>query len=114
MSLDVQLVIFKNKKAMAPTEIVYESNITHNLNKMAEAAGIYMELWRPEEIGVKKAEQLIEPLRIGIAKLGADPEFYKTFNAANGWGTYVYFFPFVVNYWTACVKYPIAKIEVSR
>ena len=45
------LNIFDNK------ECVYEGNITHNLNRMAEACGIYMELWRPEEIGVIKAEQ---------------------------------------------------------
>jgi hypothetical protein len=34
---------------------VFDYNITHNLGEMAKAAGIYMELWRPEEIGIIKA-----------------------------------------------------------
>lgn len=29
---------------------VYSANITHNLNRMAEAAGIYLALWRPSEM----------------------------------------------------------------
>jgi hypothetical protein len=33
------------------TECVFDANITHNLNKMADAAGIYEACWRPEEIG---------------------------------------------------------------
>ena len=40
MSLDVYLT------AVRPTT-VYESNITHNLGKMAAAAGIYSELLAP-------------------------------------------------------------------
>lgn len=32
----------------------YHANITHNLGKMAEAAGIYHALWRPDEIGIKR------------------------------------------------------------
>lgn len=27
---------------------IFSANITHNLNAMAEAAGIYKHLWRPE------------------------------------------------------------------
>ncbi|MBK8772221.1 MAG: hypothetical protein IPM06_17610 [Rhizobiales bacterium] len=52
---------------------IYASKITHNLNKMASAAGIYKHLWRPEEIGITKAAQLIEPLREGLALLLSDP-----------------------------------------
>lgn len=62
MSLDVHLT-----KVM-PTE-VFGSNITHNLGEMAEEAGIYKHLWRPEEIGITKADQLIAPLREGLARL---------------------------------------------
>jgi hypothetical protein len=38
---------------------VYSANITHNLGKMADEAGVYEALWRPEEIGVKTAFDLI-------------------------------------------------------
>ena len=30
---------------------------------MADEAGIYKYLWSPEEIGITKAEQFIEPLK---------------------------------------------------
>lgn len=53
---------------------VYSANITHNLNTMAKEAGIYKHLWRPEEIGITKASQLIEPLVAGLNALIADPE----------------------------------------
>lgn len=93
---------------------LFSSNITHNLNRMAEAAGIYEALWRPEEIGVAKAHQLIPLLTEGLAKLKADPAHYETFNAANGWGLYVHFVPFVEEYLDACKSYPDADVRVSR
>ena len=93
---------------------VYSSNITHNLNKMAEAAEIYQHLWRPEEINITKAKELINPLTKGLFKLKADPKHFKTFDAPNGWGIYENFVEFVQDYLEACIKYPEATIEVSR
>jgi len=81
---------------------------------MAEAVGIYKHLWRPEEIGIKVAGELIEPLRDGLKKLKEDPQKYKEYDSPNGWGTYKYFVPFVEDYLNACVEYPDALIEVSR
>jgi len=107
MSLDVSLF------AVRRTE-VYDANITHNLTGMAEAAGIYKHLWRPEEIGVTKAEQLIEPLREGLAKLESDPSKYEAFNSPTGWGKYEHFVPFVRKYLEACEANPDAEISVSR
>lgn len=107
MSLDVSL------HAVRRTE-VYTSNITHNLGKMARAAGIYEHLWRPEEIGVTKAAQLIEPLEQGLQRLRADPAKFSEYNAPNGWGTYKHFVPFVAGYLEACKADPDADVEVSR
>jgi hypothetical protein len=107
MSLDVTLT-----KVM-PTE-VYWANITHNLNTMAEAAGIYKHLWRPEEVGITKAQQLIEPLREAIAKMKADPEKFKQYDADNGWGTYKDFLPWLEKYLGACQEHPEADVSVSR
>lgn len=64
---------------------VFEYNITHNLNTMAGEAGIYKHLWQPDEIGITKAGELIEPLREGLALLKSDPERFKAFNPKNGW-----------------------------
>jgi hypothetical protein len=95
-------------------ERVYDANITHNLNRMAEAAGIYKELWRPEEVGITKAGQLVEPLRDGLLRLKADPHKYQAFNASNGWGLYEHFVPWVEKYIQACEEHPEADVRVSR
>lgn len=93
---------------------VFDTNITHNLGAMAREAGIYMHLWRPDELGVKEARELIAPLQEGLAKLKADPEKYKKFDAINGWGTYEHFVPFVEGVLDACMQYPDGSIHTSR
>lgn len=93
---------------------VYSANITHNLAKMADEAGIYQALWRPEEIGVTQAEQLIAPLRDGLALLSGDSDRFQRFNPSNGWGTYEAFCRFVADYLAACEQYPAALVSVSR
>lgn len=107
MSLDVCLTELK------PVE-VFEANITHNLATMARAAGIYKHLWRPEELGILAARELIEPLRHGIEFMKADPEWFERFNSENGWGTYENFLPWVERYLAACERSPDARVSVSR
>jgi hypothetical protein len=89
-------------------------NITHNLGRMADAAGIYRELWRPDELGFTKAEQLIEPLQTGLERLIREPEKFKTFNPENGWGDYNGLVVFVEDYLNACRAHPQANIHISR
>lgn len=93
---------------------LYEANITHNLNKMAGAAGIYEIVWRPEEVGVTKAHQLIEPLTAAIAAMRADPQRFKVHDAPNGWGLYEHFLPWLEKYLAACREWPDADVSVSR
>lgn len=111
----------------------YSANITHNLNTMAEAAGIYDALWRPyrlkedyiptedynkemvfEDISVIYAKDIIPILDKGLTDLKARPEYFKQFNASNGWGMYEHFVPFVEKYLEACKEHPEAVVEVSR
>jgi len=107
MSLDVYLEVIR------PTAI-YDANITHNLNKMAGAAGIYKHLWRPEEIGITTAGQLVAPLRAGLALLMAEPERFKAMNPPNGWGSYDNLVKFVNDYLHACEENAEAAVRVSR
>jgi len=93
---------------------VYDRNITHNLTTMADKAGIYYPLWRPEEIGIVRAKQLIGPLLEGLGQLRRDPEYFKQFNPSNGWGDYDGFVDFIEDYLQACKEYPEAKVSVSR
>src|SRR5690242_11451094 len=107
MSLDVYL------RAVRPVE-VYSDNITHNLGAMAEAAGIYKALWRPEEIGIMTASQLIPLLREGLARLVDEPEKFRAHDAPNGWGRYEHLVSFVRGYLAACEDNPDATVEASR
>ena len=106
MSLDFSL--------NAADECVFSRNITHNLNKMARAAGIYEVLWRPDENGITKACQCIEPLSAGLIELVRNREKYEAYNSPNGWGMYEHFVPFVAAVLTACCNYPDADVRVSR
>lgn len=122
MSLDVKLI------SRSPIEVVceecgnkynkeveyYSANITHNLNRMADKAGIYEALWRPDEIGISVASELIPLLQDGLKKLLSKPKYYEKYNSPNGWGMYEHFVPFVEKYLYACIEYPDAIIKVSR
>ncbi len=91
-------------------------NITHNLNGMAEAAGIYGCLWRPEEQDppIKTAAQCVPFLRAGLADLKAGPAKFRLFSAKNGWGTYEQFVPWVEKVLAACEANPDALVSASR
>ena len=93
---------------------VFSANITHNLNKMASEAGIYQPLWRPEELEITLASQLIDPLEQGLELLKSDPARFKIFNPENGWGTYEGLINFVSSYLLACREWPNGKVRVSR
>jgi hypothetical protein len=99
---------------VAKSEILYDANITHNLTTMADAAGLYLPMWRPDEIGITTAAQLIEPLRNGLATLKAEPARFQPLNPKNGWGDYTGLVRFVENYLAACENNPDAEINVSR
>jgi len=119
MSLDVTL-----KEALrcpachhrffAGNDVIYWANITHNLGEMANNAGLYAILWRPEEEGVEFAGELIKPLSKGLDKLKSKPDFFKQFNPANGWGDYEALVKFVSSYLDACRNNPDAIVFVSR
>ena len=93
---------------------VYHANITHNLNRMATEAGIYQHLWRPDEIGIKKANELVGPLKDGLELLKSDPERFRAFNPSNGWGDYEGLVGFVEDYSAACRQHPNAEVSVWR
>lgn len=145
MSLDVYLIgeektatydcpCCGQKYTKKEAEGLYCGNITHNLGKMADKAGIYEALWRPhrlkdnynipegdydaeykfEKENPSCAREIIGKLALGLDLLKKEPEYFKKFNSPNGWGLYKHFVPFVDEYLEACEKYPDAKIVVSR
>lgn len=120
MSLDIDLYNKKTLTCMCGFvhEIedtnVFNANITHNLYNMAIEAGISDELWRPNEVGISTAKQLIEPLNKAIVDMENRPSHYKKFDASNGWGTYKDFLPWLKRLFDACKEYPNSIIEISK
>lgn len=138
MSLDVSLNRIKyvtyDKETFAPEkEELFWANITHNLGKMADAAGIYEALWRPymlhkdykhfdiydEEYEFEQsvtiyAKDIVDIVEKGLKKMKNKPEYYAKFNSPNGWGTYENFVPWVERYLAALKEYPESKVEVDR
>lgn len=113
MSLDVDLMVTQ------PVS-VYSGNITHNLTAMASAVALsngmtlYDILWRPDEHELKYAKDIAELLDQGWNILLHDPEYFKTFNPENGWGSYEVLEKFVYNYRNACWDNPDAELRVWR
>jgi len=62
------------------TTEVFEYNITHNLTPMADAAGVYEALWRPDEHGWETARDITPALEAGLVRLMGNPEAYKALN----------------------------------
>ncbi len=114
MSLDVYLKAAGCEHCGGGGGYLYTANITHNLNRMADEAGMYEALWRPEEIGKKRAGELVTILESGLALMRAYPERFKALNPTNGWGSYEALMEFVRDYLDACRANPDATIEVSR
>ena len=89
-------------------------NITHNLKKMAIAAGFGQELWRQEETDIHFASDLIEILAVGVARLKGRPLHYDQFNAKNGWGMREDLIRFTEELLQDCIYSPDAEILTHR
>lgn len=89
-------------------------NVTHNLTQMAREAGLYLFLWRPDEVGITQAGQLIEPLTVGLDVLEDDPEHFDQFAPDNGWGSYHNLHEAVVDLLEQATEYPDARVRISR
>lgn len=105
MSLDVHLTVSRE---------VFSRNITHNLAKMAAEADLYKALWRPEELQIEDAQELVPILRKGLEKLQENPDFFRRFNPENGWGDYENLVEFVQDYLNCCEVFPNAAVSVDR
>lgn len=107
MSLDFSLYVTE------PHD-VFSTNITHNLTKMADAVGVYDILWRPEENGITKAQQLVQPLSTALHMLRKDPDKFRGFDSPNGWGTYDNFIEFLQGILEACLEHPLSEVRACR
>lgn len=127
MSLDISLYYERVKTVRCSTceceipisrttEVVFEANITHNLRRMADVAGFYGPLWRPEEQAppIRHARELAPALEEGLRRLRAEPLLFKAYDSLSGWGAYDDFLPWLERLLAACHEHPDAEIQVCR
>lgn len=108
MSLDIYL---------EAGEVEFEwFNITHNLATMASKAGLYVAMWTPERLSKDevRAEDVIDALAEGIARLVKDRVALIQLNPENGWGTYEGLLRVATQYLIACVENPELHVRASR
>lgn len=92
----------------------WDGNITHNLTEMADDAGIYQAVWRPEELGIAKGKEMVDILERGIEELLGKRAEYEKFNPENGWGDFDSLVRFLKEYLAACKEFPEGEISVCR
>jgi hypothetical protein len=116
-------------------EYYFDYNITHNLGKMANEAGVYDALWRPyklhsdynksleedysQEMKFENsvtiyAHQLINVLGSGLTKLKSNAHYFKLFKPSNGWGSYGGLVDCVESYLDACKEHPDSIVITNR
>ena len=105
MSLDITLV--------HDGETVWEGNITHNLAEMADRAGMYSAMWRPDELSYTPRGAL-EDVRAGINLMLGDRKRFERLNPTNGWGNFDTLLEFACEYARALSRWPYATVKVSR
>lgn len=110
MSLDASLIC-----PCCGSELA-DLNITHNVQGMAEKAGICEILWRWGDQGKDNAptvlaETLIEPLRNGLDAMLNNPDQFRPLEPANRWGTLDNLVEFVRLLLAACEKHPKAHYK---
>ena len=88
-------------------------NVTHNLTKRAREAGIYRQLGRPDECGVRVASDLIEPVEKALAAMRAEPSRFLALNPPNGWGSYDGFVAALDGLLEISRQHPTAEVSVS-
>jgi hypothetical protein len=107
MSLDVTI-------RATVSSVVYEGNITHNLGLMAQNAGLYLPLWRPEELGIRAAGELVPLLKAGLFYMRNHKKELEADNPSNGWGCYQNLLDFTEQYLAACIEYPQGEVSACR
>jgi hypothetical protein len=71
-------------------------------------------MWRPDELRMTHAYQIIPTLERGHELLRRNGAYFRQFDAPNGWGRYQSLLDFTREYLRQCVEYPDAQIRVSR
>lgn len=78
MSYDVEI-----RPKSQPPSVDYYGNVTYNVTKMLRLAGIHPEVMNGLDAGI--AHTVVVH---ALAAMEANPDYFRQFEAENGWGTY--------------------------
>jgi hypothetical protein len=107
VSYDICLVI--DTGGPEPIEVVEVGNHTSNVSMMwAWALGVGLR----DYAGVP-CERALAPLRDGIRRMEADPDFYRPLTRNPKWGDYDGALAFLRKLADACEAHPKCRIEIS-
>lgn len=92
-------------------ERFYDANITHNLARMFDEAGIYQILWHGDDL---VAGDVLPRLEAALVEMRADPERFRAFEPTNKWGSYEDAMAFLRRVIEMCREHPTARLRCSR
>jgi len=84
-------------------------NYTSNMSGAWDHAGISL-----RDADGMPADHLAKKIREGVAKIEADPAFYKSFEPANGWGNVERMLAWLNQIRFRCEQFPTARVRVCR
>ena len=93
---------------------VYTTSVHNNFNLLIESLGIYQHLWRPDELNITHARQLIAPLESALENLEFNKEKYRKHEPPGMCGKIELFIIFLKNLLESCKQHPNATISVCR
>ncbi len=100
-----------NEHTREDRETLFETNMTHNLGPMFDAAGVYRILWHGAGL---MAGDVLPQLESALADMKANPDKYRLYDAPNGWGTYKHAVPWLASIIEARREHPTAVVDCWR
>ena len=91
--------------------VLFDVNITHNLNEMASEAGLYQAMWRSHGA---RAGDLVSALVEGVAMLKREPNRFQAISPKNGRDDYDGLLRTALAFLQACRDNPDATVEACR
>ena len=102
-------------------EVVEKIRTTRETLSIAESVVRYSDKQLPEGISKSELGTCNHAIKvpganyeIGIKKMKDAPDYFRQFDAKNGWGKYNDFLPWIERVLAGCKKFPNAKIYTSR
>lgn len=92
-------------------------NVTHNCKRHANALGVGALLWECQTLNgdrLTRAADFVPGVARALAELTLNPDAFRQFDAANGWGSVESFRGFLAEVLVALLADPDAEVRACR